>query len=214
MSYRTTWNNLTTLNLVFDNLNWLDFTWIELIWLELNWIYLTWINLNWIELTWLELIWLELNWLDLNWLIWLELNWLELTWLDLQLQDQVDSLEKQTSEVVERNHEEEHRLRREKGPFLRLNSIKFNWMHVELFSHCILYIISTVNHKFFSLLLGSALILVYYFSYFRPSGKCSEFKNISIRRGHEFQTDISWRIEEIVCSRIDWICSFKRYVSG
>ena len=183
---------------------WYLIIWIDLTSLELNWFDLNWIDLTWINLTWIELIWLELNWLDLNWLI----------WLDLQLQDQVDSLEKQTSEVVERNHEEEHRLRREKGPFLRLNSIKFNWMHVELFSHCILYIISTVNHKFFSLLLGSALILVYYFSYFRPSGKCSEFKNISIRRGHEFQTDISWRIEEIVCSRIDWICSFKRYVSG
>ena len=32
------------------------------------------------------------------------------------MQDQVDSLEKQTSEVVEKNYEEEHRLRREKGP--------------------------------------------------------------------------------------------------
>ena len=33
----------------------------------------------------------------------------------LQLQDQVDYLERQTAEVVERNQEEEHRLRREKG---------------------------------------------------------------------------------------------------
>ena len=42
------------------------------------------------------------------------------------MQDQVDSLEKQTSEVVEKNYEEEHRLRREKGPLSQFYSILFN----------------------------------------------------------------------------------------
>ena len=40
------------------------------------------------------------------------------------MQDQVDSLEKQTSEVVEKNYEEEHRLRREKGPTSQFYSIQ------------------------------------------------------------------------------------------